>query len=618
MVALAAMIDYVELMRRGADWPNATPLLLAKISMYRVPQLTERIMPFSVLVGAMSCYLTLSRRLELVVARAAGVSAWQFVAPAMIAAFIFGTVATTIYNPVAAVLHERSKRLEADMLGENLSALQENTSGFWVRQKSADGAAIINANSSREQGAQLGGVSVYTFDSAGHFQQRIEAKSATLEQGYWQLEDARIYSSGKAPDVEDSYRLNTNLTLEQVRESFATPETVPFWQLPTYIEMADRAGLGAAGYRLQYQTLLARPFLLAAMVLLAASVSLRFFRFGGVQKMVLSGITAGFLLFVLSKITEDMSKSELMSPVAAAWIPVLVGGLTGFRRAVVPGGRIVASSRSPLCPGFSSSVRVGATVLAALLAFAVGLALAPEPLSAQQAGNLLHFPPRPPPPKAPPPQSNAPMLVQATEIRYDYTNNTVAAVGNVQIYYGGATIEADEVIYDQKTKRLRAQGNVRLTEPDGKITYGQLIDLTDDYRDGFVDSLRLETPDDTRFAAARADRAKGNYTVLQNGVYTACEPCKDDPKKPPLWQVQAARIIHDEGEKMLYFEDARVEFFGVPLAYVPFMSTPDPTVKRKSGFLFPSISETSQYGYRRRAQYFWALAPNYDLTFRRC
>jgi lipopolysaccharide export system permease protein len=120
------------------------------------------------------------------------------------------------------------------------------------------------------------------------------------------------------------------LTLEQVRESFATPETVPFWQLPSYIGLADRAGLVAAGYRLQYQLLLARPFLLAAMVMLAASVSLRFFRFGGVQKMVLSGISAGFLLFVLSKITEDMSKSELLSPAMAAWIPVLVGSLTGF------------------------------------------------------------------------------------------------------------------------------------------------------------------------------------------------------------------------------------------------------------------------------------------------
>ena len=248
VIALAAMIDYVELMRRGADWPNATAWLLAKISMYRVPQLTERILPFTVLVGAMSCYLTLSRRHELVVARAAGVSAWQFVAPAVIGAFILGAVATTVYNPVSAMLHERSKRLEADMQGATLSALHQSTSGFWVRQKSSDGGAIINAITSREQGAQLGGVSVYTFDSTGRFQERIEAKSAALQEGFWLIEDARIYIPGKAPDLEQSYRLPTNLTLEQVRESFATPETVPFWQLPTYIELADRAGLLAAGY----------------------------------------------------------------------------------------------------------------------------------------------------------------------------------------------------------------------------------------------------------------------------------------------------------------------------------------------------------------------------------
>src|SRR5579883_1506894 len=132
VVALAAMLDYVELMRRGADWPNATAWLLAKISMYRVPQLTERIMPFSVLVGAMSCYLALSRRLELVVARSAGVSAWQFVMPAIIAAFLFGVIATTIYNPISAMLQERSKRLEAEVIGDVPSALQESTSGFWV------------------------------------------------------------------------------------------------------------------------------------------------------------------------------------------------------------------------------------------------------------------------------------------------------------------------------------------------------------------------------------------------------------------------------------------------------------------------------------------------------
>jgi len=184
----------------------------------------------------MSCYLTLSRRHELVVARAAGVSAWQFVALAVVAAFVLGAVATTLYNPVSA----RSKHLEADMQGATLSALHQSNSGFWVREKSSDGAAIINAISSREQGAQLGGVSVYTFDNSGHFQDRIEAKSASLQEGYWLFEDARIYVAGKAPDLEQTYRLPTNLTLEQVRESFATPETVPFWQLPTYIELADR------------------------------------------------------------------------------------------------------------------------------------------------------------------------------------------------------------------------------------------------------------------------------------------------------------------------------------------------------------------------------------------
>ena len=192
------------------------------------------------------------------------------------------------------------------------------------------------------------------------------------------------------------------------------------------------------------------------------------------------------------------------------------------------------------------------------------------------------------------------MLVQADEINYDYANERVSAVGNVQIYYSGSTLEADRVIYDQKTKRLHAEGNVRLTEPDGKVTYGEILDLSDDYRDGFVDSLRLERPEQTRIAATRADRSGGNYTVFQNGVYTACEPCKDDPKKPPKWQVKAARIIHDQGEKMIYFEDARLEFFGVPLAWLPYFSAPDPTVKRKSGFLMPLFRHRAALRLRRR------------------
>src|SRR5262249_45443366 len=195
------------------------------------------------------------------------------------------------------------------------------------------------------------------------------------------------------------------------------------------------------------------------------------------------------------------------------------------------------------------------------------------------------------------PDGDAQMLVQANEIHYDYSNERVSAVGSVQIYYNGATLEADKVTYDQKTKRLKAEGNVRLVEPDGKIVYGEILDLDDQFRDGFVDSLRLETPDKIRFAAPLTERAGGNYTVFQSGVYTACEPCKDDPRKPPKWQVKAVRIIHDEVEKMIYFENASLEVFGVPLVWVPYFSTPDPTVKRKTGWLMPTTSYSKNYGF---------------------
>jgi lipopolysaccharide export system permease protein len=327
---LVTLIDYIELMRRSSDLPNVSAVLVAKTSFYRVPQVTERILPFCILIGAMSCYLNLSRRLELVVARAAGMSAWQFVSPALIVAFMLGVLATTVYNPISAILQERSKRYEGELFGQDPSALRGSGGTFWLAQKSTDGQAIISAKSSTGQGAGLDGVSVFTFDDAGHLKQRIEARTAVLEPGIWRLLDTRVYELNVLPVDQAEYRLKTNLSPEQIRESFATPETVPFWELPTYISIAEHAGLDAAAYRLQFQKLLARPFLLSAMVFLAAAVSLRFFRFGGVQKMILSGVSAGFLLYVLSKVTDDLSNAALLNPMTAAWLPVLVAGLTGF------------------------------------------------------------------------------------------------------------------------------------------------------------------------------------------------------------------------------------------------------------------------------------------------
>ncbi|MCP1916384.1 MULTISPECIES: LPS-assembly protein LptD [Bradyrhizobium] len=256
----------------------------------------------------------------------------------------------------------------------------------------------------------------------------------------------------------------------------------------------------------------------------------------------------------------------------------------------------------------------GVSISALLAAFVVVSALdvvASTPAAAQ----AFTYNPRPPKPPRPPAKNDGQMLVQATEVDYDYNNQRVSAVGNVQMFYNGTSVEADKVIYDQKTKRLHAEGNIRMTDAEGKITYANILDLSDDYRDGFVDSLRVDTEDQTRMAATRADRSSGNYTVFDNGVYTACAPCKDDPKKPPLWQVKGARIIHNQTEKMLYFENAQLEFFGVPMAYLPYFSTPDPTVKRKSGFLMPGFTTYSAFGVGVEIPYYFALAPDFDATF---
>jgi lipopolysaccharide export system permease protein len=328
---LVMLIDYIELLRHSANEREVSAWLVARTSIYRVPQLAERIMPFAVLIGAMAAFLGLSRRNELVIARSAGVSAWQFVMPSVMLAIALGIVATAIYNPVAAMLNEQSKRLEVQIFGErSQSGLSATTTGFWLRQRSPDGQSIIRAHTSSDQGVKLAGVTAFTFDNDGIYQDRIEAKTATLMDGYWRLEDARVYGGNEPPRERADYHLRTNLTAAQVRECFATPEAVPCWDLPAYIDTAERAGLGAAGYRLQFQKLIARPFLLAAMVMLAAAVSLRFFRFGGVQKMVMTGILSGFLLYIFSKVIDDLSKAEMMPPMAAAWLPALTGALIGF------------------------------------------------------------------------------------------------------------------------------------------------------------------------------------------------------------------------------------------------------------------------------------------------
>src|SRR5580693_3171946 len=162
-MSLVAMIDFLEMLRRTGDMADVSALLIAKITVFRLLFVTERIIPFAVLVGAMACYLNLSRRLELVVARAAGISAWQFITPALVIALLIGTAATTIYNPMSAILRERSVHLEESLFNAE-GGVQRAGGSFWVRQRSDEGQAIVSAKVSRLQGIELGAVSVFRYD----------------------------------------------------------------------------------------------------------------------------------------------------------------------------------------------------------------------------------------------------------------------------------------------------------------------------------------------------------------------------------------------------------------------------------------------------------------------
>jgi LPS-assembly protein len=209
---------------------------------------------------------------------------------------------------------------------------------------------------------------------------------------------------------------------------------------------------------------------------------------------------------------------------------------------------------------------------------------------------------------------DAQMLLEADEVYYDSENDTVEAVGHVQIAYDGRTLVAQRVTYSQSTGRVIARGDVEIVEANGSHIFAEEIDITDNFSDGFISSLNARTPDNTRVAAASAERRDGELTIFNQGVYTACEPCKDRPGKPPTWQIRANRVIMNARTKRFEYEDASFEFAGVPIAHVKRFSHPDPSIKRISGFLMPAFTYSETLGIGIKNTFFWAIAPNYDIT----
>ncbi|KAA0970215.1 LPS-assembly protein LptD [Aureimonas fodinaquatilis] len=206
------------------------------------------------------------------------------------------------------------------------------------------------------------------------------------------------------------------------------------------------------------------------------------------------------------------------------------------------------------------------------------------------------------------------LFLEADTVSYDSESATVTASGGVQIDYGQYKLVAREIVYDQNLKRLVAVGDVELLEPGGNKVYADAIDVTDDFADGFIEALRIETPDNTRLAAAEAVRESGSVTTFERGVYTACEACEANPDRPPLWQVKARRIVWDQKNQIIRYYGARFELYGLPLAYLPYFASPDPTVKRRSGFLAPEFRQSDETGFGLRVPYFLAISDSSDAT----
>jgi lipopolysaccharide export system permease protein len=322
---LVFLIDFVEMMREAAKTDVPTGFV-AMLTLLRLPAFAELTLPFAVLIGTISAFLMLSRSSELVVVRASGISVWQFLRPALFVALLVGLFAVCAYNPLAALAKQSADRVFADNFAAK-RATDTSDSASWIRQDGPDGPSIVYARASADRGTKLAGITLLQFDPNQKFIERIEADKAILRHGYWELENAQISSSGARSQSYRKYLVSTYLSAEQVKESVDTAEGVPFWELPGFIEFAERAGLATTAYKLQYNQLLARPFLMICMVLLAATCALKPFRFGKIQTMVIAGLSAGFAFFVLVELSRKLGMSGYITTGVAAWAPIAITSL---------------------------------------------------------------------------------------------------------------------------------------------------------------------------------------------------------------------------------------------------------------------------------------------------
>lgn len=338
-LVLIFMVDLVELTRRAASREGVTVGMIVTMSLLKLPNLSETALPFAVLFGAIWTFMRLTRLNELVVVRASGVSVWQFLAPALAIATLIGVFVITLYNPLASTLVGSFERMEAKYLRSDASMLSVQSTGFWLRQSTGGEQSVIHAQRVERATANaltLQSVVVYLYEREDTFVGRIDAQNAELKRTAtqsswaWYLRDGQIARPGRRAERFALMTLPTALSPVEIQESMSSPNAVSFWELPRFIKIAESAGFAARAHRVQWHALLSTPFLLAAMVFLAATFSLRLTRLGGVPQLAVAGILAGFLLYFLSDLASALGLSGRLPPPLAAWVPTLVALLLGL------------------------------------------------------------------------------------------------------------------------------------------------------------------------------------------------------------------------------------------------------------------------------------------------
>ncbi|MGD1878606.1 MAG: LPS export ABC transporter permease LptG [Kiloniellaceae bacterium] len=328
IVAIIFLATIVDLLDRLATKDVSLSLTL-KMAFLKLPYLSQEVMPFTILFAAMATFWRLTRSHELVVARAAGVSVWQFLLPVLGSSVLIGAIAVTALNPLASILLSRYERLEANYVHNQSSMLAVSETGLWLRQADDAGQSVIHAERVKPGSVSLQQVMIFRYADQDRFVDRIDAREAQLEPGRWRLFDAWISRPGAVSQFHAELELPTDLTVDKIQESFAPPETISFWNLPGFIDLMRAAGFSATPHRLQFHRLLALPMLFAAMVLLAATFSLRPQRRGRVGVVILGGMLTGFLLYFLSNFVFAIGLSGTIPVVLAAWTPAGVSLMLG-------------------------------------------------------------------------------------------------------------------------------------------------------------------------------------------------------------------------------------------------------------------------------------------------